>query len=119
MSPCEPSVANVRRSVALSHRSRGCAPSTCSVEMAVIGVGLRQVRRVAGSRLRYRAPLEDDATGEGAEGDTCLERGGTGISADEQSSRGRYAQSKRELDLVDGVDDLALLSCAAYNPPLA
>jgi len=49
-----------------------------------MGVGLRHVRRVAGSRLRYRAPLEDDATGEGADGDTCRERGGTGISADEQ-----------------------------------
>ena len=39
------------------------------------------MRRVAGSRLRYRAPLDDEATGEGAEGDTCLERGGTEISA--------------------------------------
>jgi hypothetical protein len=39
------------------------------------------VRRVAGSRLRYRAPLEDDATGEGAEGDTCRDRVGTDASA--------------------------------------
>ena len=31
----------------------------------------------------------------------------------------RYSQSRRELDLVDGVCDLALLSCAAYSPPLA
>jgi len=30
-----------------------------------------------------------------------------------------HSQSKRELDLVEGVCDLALLSCAAYNPPLA
>lgn len=48
--------------------------------MAVMGVGVSRVSRVAGSRLRYRAPLEVDATGEGAAGDTCRDRTGTVMS---------------------------------------
>lgn len=103
ITPCDPSVANVRRSVALSHRSRGWAPSTCSFETAVIGVELTHVRRVAGSRFKYRAPLEVDATGEGAAGDTCRDRTGTALSVDVQLGYRRYSRSKREFDLVDGV----------------
>ena len=61
--------------MALSDSFMGEALSACSVETAERGVGLTQVSRVAGSRLRYRAPLDADAMG-----DCCLERGGTGWS---------------------------------------
>jgi hypothetical protein len=49
--------------------------------MAVMGAGLTQVSRQAGSRFRYLAPLEVDAIG-----DCCRERGGT----ESQNSQVRY-----------------------------